>query len=167
MSPLGYCTVRIYVLNGRSEQPDPSNMQGVCTGSNATAVVDYICEKCDDKKATLSDFEGACLAAGMDICTLPVRPPLLRKESVTDEVYSATEGACSPKPHTSSSGSHTAAHTGHHSGTATGTMTGGSDATASASQSAGSAEGSNAARENAVGAGGIGAALLFAALVAA
>lgn len=62
-------------LFSRSTQSDPSDIRAICTGSNATEIVDYICKHCGDEvKTALGNFEEGCLGSGMDICTFSSLP---------------------------------------------------------------------------------------------
>ncbi|KAK3067231.1 hypothetical protein LTR53_016018 [Teratosphaeriaceae sp. CCFEE 6253] len=47
-------------------QPNPAALKAVCSGSNATAVADYICKNCSSNAAAaLSAFAGVC--SGVDV----------------------------------------------------------------------------------------------------
>ncbi|KAK5689027.1 hypothetical protein LTS10_001007 [Elasticomyces elasticus] len=49
-------------------QPDPSALKAVCSGSNATAVEEYICKNCSSNAAdALSAFASVCSSAGVTI----------------------------------------------------------------------------------------------------
>ena len=59
-----------------STQSDPSDIRAICTGANATEIVDYICQHCGENvKAALGDYEEGCLGSGMDICTFTLDSP--------------------------------------------------------------------------------------------
>ncbi|KAK0919085.1 hypothetical protein LTR57_011158 [Friedmanniomyces endolithicus] len=76
------------VIAAVNTQPNPAALQAVCSGSNATAVVESICKNCSSNAAAaLSAFASVCSGAGVTIGGLHLLTPNIRNaDTVTREL---------------------------------------------------------------------------------
>ncbi|RMZ08910.1 hypothetical protein D0862_03796 [Hortaea werneckii] len=105
------------LLAAVNTQPQPSALEAVCSGSNATEVENYICKHCgSDAETAMSGFASVCSRAGIKIdesasCDNSTSSSSSSSSSSASSTKAATITGTGSMPHMTGTGGSMATHT--------------------------------------------------------